>query len=118
MNQFTEKRKFPRVQAHFKLQLKFTEENKLANAFANDISRGGIFLQTNTLLGPNDVVEILFTLPGRRKGLRVKSQVVRLVEMDDPNNDRRNIYGAGLVFLEVSKKVKRALSKYTKTILL
>ncbi|MFH1728639.1 MAG: PilZ domain-containing protein [Pseudomonadota bacterium] len=109
MSKFTERRKFPRVQAFFRVSLSLSDDTEKAIAFAQDISRGGIYFQTEKLLGPNDIVEVSFSLPGASTQYQVKGQVVRLVTMDDPNDHDKNKYGAGIRFIEISDDVLEAI---------
>jgi uncharacterized protein (TIGR02266 family) len=109
LNNHSEKRKFPRVQAFFRISLSLEKDTERAIALAKDISKGGLYFQTEKLLGPNDVVEVTFSLPGNNKVFTVKGQVIRLVTMDDPENENKNKYGAGIRFVEIDDEVIEAI---------
>ncbi len=111
MNNHSEKRKFPRVQAFFRISLSLENDKDRAIALAKDISKGGLYFQTEKLLGPNDIVEVTFSLPGSEKTYTVKGQVIRLVTMDDPDNANKNKYGAGVRFLEIEEEVVEAIKE-------
>jgi hypothetical protein len=109
LNSHSEKRKFPRVQAFFRINLSLANDKERAIALAKDISKGGLYFQTEKLLGPNDIVEVTFSLPGNDKIYTVKGQVIRLVTMDDPEHDSKNKYGAGIRFVEIENEVVEAI---------
>ena len=109
---FAEKRKFPRVQAEFSITLKFLDDAEKALAFVKNISKGGLFLETARQLGPNDLVEIIFSLPGSKEEHRVKGQVVRLITYDNPKKENELIHGVGIRFTEISPEVTNAIASF------
>ncbi len=112
MNDFIERRKYPRTQARFKTTLRLENDKKKIEAFARDISSGGIFLETNRLLGPNDIVEISFKLPQNDKKYTLTGQVVRLEVTDNSKNDENYIYGAAIFFTEIDEKIRDTINTF------
>jgi len=109
---FEEKRQYKRVQAHFKIELKIGDDQNLATALAKNISKGGIYFQTDQLLGPNDLVEISFKLPGNDIVYTITGQVVRLIHADDPKNESKCHYGAGIKFINIDSDALSAIQQF------
>lgn len=107
-----ERRKYPRVWAHFRVNLKFDNKDKSIAAMVKDMSEGGLYFKTQKQLGPNDIVEINFTLPNRRKKMKIIGQVVRLVTSDENEKEDDLAYGAGVKFVNMQKGVSRLIKKF------
>ncbi|MFH1017777.1 MAG: PilZ domain-containing protein [Pseudomonadota bacterium] len=93
-----EKRKYPRIEA--KVQVTFRTVQDLVAEYTKNISKGGIFLKTDQLLDPNAEIDLLMSFPNDLGDFHVKGRVVRLVSMSHPTDAARQLYGAGIRFLD------------------
>ena len=76
----------------------------------SDISKGGIFLETQSPLPLGTEMELEFELPGVEETMKVKGRVVRTVMGDTVEALRRP--GMGLEFIDIGEEEKRKIEKF------
>jgi len=108
-----EKRKYPRIEA--KVHVTFRTLEDLAAEFTKNISKGGIFLKTDQLLDPNAEISLTMTFPGAIGTYEVKGRVTRLVSMSHPQEPEKQIYGAGIKFINPNPEMLRAIESFMGT---
>ncbi len=92
-----EKRKYPRIEA--KIKVTFPSVHELIQEYTRNISSGGIFLKTDRLLDPNAVIHLTIDFPDRLGTFIVDGRVARLMVMSHPTEPDKQLFGAGIRFL-------------------
>ncbi|MCU0663498.1 MAG: response regulator [Myxococcota bacterium] len=93
-----DRRQSPRVGAEFRV--KYSTLDQLVLAFTKNISQGGLFIATETLLPVNAVVNLVISLPNEGGDISCIARVVRAMGPDDGDPNRK--HGLALEFLDVS----------------
>ncbi len=104
-----EKRKYPRIEA--KVQVTFRTVKDLVAEYTKNISKGGIFLKTDQLLDPNAEIDLLMSFPNDLGEFQVRGRVVRLVSMSHPTDSSRQLYGAGIRFVDPNPEMLGVIEK-------
>jgi type IV pilus assembly protein PilZ len=104
-----EKRKYPRIEA--KVQVTFRSVKDLVAEYTKNISKGGIFLKTDQLLDPNAEIDLTMTFPNDLGDFQVRGRVVRLVSLSHPTDSSRQLYGAGIRFLDPTPAILAAIEQ-------
>ncbi len=94
-----------------RIQVKFRSGQEFAKAYSQNISRGGIYLETKTLPDPNATVEIALDLelPTKNSSLGeilLKGKVVRLMTI---NVDGQTVHKIALQFIDVEPQIQAKL---------
>jgi hypothetical protein len=97
-----ERRKAPRFNVHHPVRFKRKDRRKDCRSI--DISLGGIKIETDGHVLPDDVLEL--TLLVRESMIKAKGKVVYVEELPDGN------FHAGIVFEEMSDEGRDALTGY------
>lgn len=117
MFQGKEKRKDPRLDARIKV--KFRTGSEFATCYSKNISRGGIFIETEELPDPNATVELVLDLTDPLKSeepteLAIHGRVVRLMTVTE---NSRSIHQVAIQFIDLPPKVQIQLDKYYEQLL-
>ena len=83
---------------------------KKINAFSRDISRLGMFIETDLPVRKETVVEISFSIPGSGKKTSLSGRVVRLVERKRKNMSRAS--GFAISFEDIDRDVLEEIERY------
>jgi uncharacterized protein (TIGR02266 family) len=97
-------RAFPRVQT--RLQVGWSTAKEFLVAYAENISRGGIFVATQNPPAVHEVVELLLELPDGQAPVKVNAEVVQCVPADVARATGRTP-GAGLQFIGGDEDFRR-----------
>lgn len=102
-----ERRKATRIDARINVQFKSGAE--FISAFTQNISRGGIYLETETLPDPNARLELAFDLSrfGGNSEVVVQGRVVRTMSV---SIDKKLIHKVGVQFVDVEPETQAALN--------
>jgi uncharacterized protein (TIGR02266 family) len=112
MDPVENKRQYPRAPVRVEIlcdELKADERRGIGILcfYSNDISIGGIFLETTVLFKIGDTLHLQFTLPKLEKPLRVVGKVVRTNE-SNPNA----LPGIGIEFEHLGFEAKKIIEGY------
>jgi uncharacterized protein (TIGR02266 family) len=94
-----ERRIFPRTR--FETSVNLTSPSNFYTGLTQDISEGGIFVETYLPLTFGSVVDLQFSLPDEGPPITVQAEV-RWISEYNPNSDGNP--GVGLRFLQLEKK--------------
>ncbi len=95
-------RVYPRHQV--RLEIRFRSAASFRDAWAADISRGGVYIETQENLEPGQVVTLEVSLPGKAGTLEIPGRVV--------HHRAGLLAGIGIEFGELSPKNKKILDTY------
>lgn len=106
-----EKRQHPRVDA--RIQVEFKTEQEFATCYSKNISRGGIFLETDILPDPNATVELVldlseFSEDADTKQVSIRGRVVRLMTITESS---KQIHKIAVQFVSVEPYVQVMLDR-------
>ena len=96
VDQNTGRRKAFRFQAAFRV--KYNSLDNLIDAYTKDISKGGIFIETDRFLPINTVVSVALALPDTDQDMRCIAQIVRV--QDEVKSGQ--VKGMAMEFLDLS----------------
>lgn len=96
--------------APVKLKVKFPSENVLRQDYSEDISRGGIFIQTKKARQVGDQFIITLVHPTTGQELEIPGEVVRITT-EDPQVPG-SVTGMGIRFLEMDREKKEAIEQF------
>ncbi len=96
-----------------RLRVKFPSQEVLQHDFADDISRGGIFIQTEKPRAVGDRFILTLVHPDTGQELEFKGEVVHLAKRD--HKVPGSINGMGLKFLEMNEKTRVAIQCFLQT---
>jgi len=78
-----ERRTFPR---HFvRILVDFSSTDSFLYDYSNDLSEGGVFIQTTNPLEPGEQMNLRFTLPGTDRLFQLKGEVAWVHKKQNPN---------------------------------
>jgi hypothetical protein len=105
------KRQFPRVDARIEVQISTHKEFEVC--YSQNISRGGIFLETHILPDPNASVELVLNLksilPQEANPLiKLNARVVRLMTIVE---EGKKLHKVGMQFVDLSPQTQIALDQ-------
>jgi hypothetical protein len=105
------KRQFPRVDARVEVQISTQKEFEVC--YSQNISRGGIFLETHILPDPNAAVELVLNLKsilptGRDPFVRLNARVVRLMTIVESG---QKIHKVGMQFVDITPQTQILLDQ-------
>jgi type IV pilus assembly protein PilZ len=103
-----DRRAHPRVS--IRLRVKFPSLEVLQQDYSNDISRGGIFIQTQKPRAVGDRFVITLVHPVSGEELELKGEVVRVTREDAKAPG--SVSGMGIRFLELDKEKHRSIEKF------
>lgn len=91
----------------------FQTENEFSLCYTKNISRGGIFLETEILPSPNARIEIVFDLSkildeSENQRIAILGKVVRLMSL---SVDGKNIHQIALQFIELDPQKELLLDR-------
>jgi len=85
-------------------------DNHYQYYYSRDLSFGGMFLETRSPYKVGAKVELDFSLPERRTRVRVKGEVVRVIEADVSNPDQTP--GMGVAFSYVDPESREEFESF------
>lgn len=97
------------------MEVKYNCEGNQYSSFIHDISEGGMFIESNTLLPKGSTLSLRFRLPDSIPEIQVKGEVMRLVEQST-HFKADIVEGMGLRFTEISASDKVLISEYVNKI--
>ena len=104
-----EPRQAPRISARMRVQIEEQTPYKFLNSV--NISEGGIFLRTHTILSENTVLHLAFTLPHDSEIIKVAGEVVRTASLGVQFETEP---GIGLRFTEIPEDAKIRIRNFVK----
>ncbi len=107
-----ERRKFPRK--GIKVELKCLERGSFSVCLTQNISGGGLFVETKKPFSLDSEVFLDFFLPGIRDKFKLKGKVTRRVTESEAKKDG-HVPGMGIEFIEISQANLSKIIKFTKT---
>jgi uncharacterized protein (TIGR02266 family) len=108
------RRAFPRHAARF--QVGFDSNQEFVLEYAENISAGGVFVQTEEPMELDAVVAVSLRLPGNDVPVEAKGVIVHRVTMEDAAKTGKNA-GIGVQFLDSSDQFRDAIDKAIEHIL-
>ncbi|MFO8058619.1 MAG: TIGR02266 family protein [bacterium] len=102
-----ERRDHPR--AELKVTATTTGESFTSENFTQDVSEGGIFVETETMIPAGTDLELEFTLPDAEKPVTASGKVVRTVTADQAGGSRA---GLGVKFTIISPEDSTRIKNY------
>lgn len=107
-----EKREHQRFDA--RINVKFRSGSEFASCFSKNISRGGIFIETNELPDPNAAIELVLDLPDDFPNdnddvLSVSGKIVRTMTV---NEEGKSVHHIAIQFVDIPPKVQLELDRY------
>lgn len=111
MSEVQNKRAHPRVDAKIDVQIRTGAE--FAACYSQNISKGGIYLETEVLPDPNAIVELVLDLPpelmkASPKSITLKGRIVRLMTV---TSEKRTIHKVAIQFLEIQPDIQLQLDR-------
>jgi hypothetical protein len=111
LNSPRQQRQSPRLDA--RIEVGFQTEDEFALCYSKNISRGGIFLETEILPDPNARIEIVFDLSkildeSENQRIAILGKVVRLMSL---SADGKNIHQIALQFIELDPQKELLLDR-------
>ncbi|MGB2599278.1 MAG: PilZ domain-containing protein [Candidatus Omnitrophota bacterium] len=102
---WSEKRKFIRIDAHHLLKYKIIGKEK-ALSFAGNISAGGVLFYTKEYIHPESVVELTINFPSYPGPIKAVSRVVRIRPMAKVGG-----FEVGAEFVEIAEDAREFINK-------
>lgn len=93
------RRKHERIDA--KIEVQFRSGNEFVSCYTQNLSKGGIYLETEVLPDPNAIVELVLGLPfsdQSAKTISLKGRVARLMSVSE---NKKTIHKVGIQFLDI-----------------
>jgi uncharacterized protein (TIGR02266 family) len=106
-----EKRKHPRVT--IVVQVTALSNGLMQTCLSNDISPGGMFLETKEPFEVGELLRLEFSLPDISRLFVLKAEVVRIVK-EEPERKEIIIAGMGVRFLELDREIERLIKDFIK----
>ncbi len=108
-------RKFPRYSTSIKVVFKSKEQ--FIEEYAKDISKGGIFVATESPLPLESKIELILYLPGSSKEVRIVGEVVHVFGSEQAKLlDNKRVPGMGVQFIEFEDDGQKVLEEYFKSL--
>ncbi len=104
-----EKRKYPRVT--IVVQVTALSNGVMQTCLSNDISPGGMFLETKEPFDLGELLKLEFSLPRISWLFNLKAEVVRIVE-DEPERKEIIIAGMGVRFLVLDRQSEKLIKDF------
>ena len=101
-----------RIQA--RLPVKFESRDKLIEEYANNISRGGIFVATSELKQIGEQITMILMHPDNQQELLLKGVVVHLVNEEDTKRFKIPM-GMGIRFIDLDPYVASQIDEFIKS---
>lgn len=106
MTNVQNRRSSARVDA--KIQVAFRSGGEFVDCYSQNLSKGGIYLETQTLPDPNAVLELVLNLPApASRQLSLQGKIVRLMSVSESS---KTIHKVAIQFLEVPPEVQLQLN--------
>ena len=102
------RRRFARTE--YQVEVSLESESTFYNGFTENISAGGLFIATHDTRPMGEVIEMSFTIPGRKDPIAVQGEVRWLREYREDNTDM--VPGMGVNFINLSESDKRDIEKF------
>ncbi len=104
-------RKYQRYSTSIKVVFKSKEQ--FIEEYANDISKGGIFVATENPLPLESKIELILYLPDSSKEVRIVGEVVHVFGSEQARLlDNKHVPGMGVQFLQFEDDGKKVLEEY------
>ena len=107
-----EKRKFERVPLKVQVFVRDKEYNGTIYFYSSNISKKGMFLESELLLDEGTEFVFEFTLPSSPKFIRTKGKVVWVTRPGAVGVDINNPPGMGIEFVEISPDNEREVEAF------
>ncbi len=107
-----ERRKFPRK--GIKVELKCLERGSFSVCLTQNISGGGLFVETKKPFSLDSEVFLDFFLPGFRDKFKLKGKVIHRVTEREAKKDGY-VPGMGIEFIEISQANRNKIIMFAKT---
>jgi CRP/FNR family cyclic AMP-dependent transcriptional regulator len=92
------------------LSLKFKDRQAFLNAYANNISTGGLFIKTQKPLEVKEKFFLKLQLPGIKETLQIQCEVIWARKQTD--DAKKTPLGMGVEFCEMAESDSQVLKKY------
>lgn len=106
MNKMLERRKNERIPVMLKVEYTFGEEPN--TGFSLNLSRGGIFINSNNIGIKGQFIRLKFSLPGGKEPVSVLGEIVRTTDTKDLPS------GMGIMFKSQGSKVYDRVNSFIK----
>lgn len=106
-----ERRRDPRIDARIEVQISTNKEFEVC--YSQNISRGGIFLETHLLPDPNAKIELVLNLKSILGGskdsiVKLQGRVVRLMSVHE---NSKTIHKVGIQFIDIPAQTQVLLDQ-------
>jgi uncharacterized protein (TIGR02266 family) len=93
-----------------RLRVRFPSEDVLRQDYSQDLSRGGIFIQTAKPRKVGDMIEMTLVHPTTEKELQLNGKVVRIITEDNPRTNMKA--GMGIKFIDLREEDKKDIRDF------
>jgi len=107
-----DKRRSPRASIKARVDYEIESEDTFLFEYTTNLSRDGIFLQTNNPLEPDTVLSLRFNVPESNRVIEVQGKVIWVNEFR-PKGENLNP-GMGIQFIDLSDDDKDLITKLIK----
>ncbi len=112
----SEKRKFNRKNMTLNIKVRESGDDYSIDFNIKDLSEGGIFIKSSLLWEAGEKLDLVFSLPGTGRTIKVHGEVARaedtyFIVNEDPHEDP--IPGMGIKFIDISEEDRQAIRKFT-----
>jgi c-di-GMP-binding flagellar brake protein YcgR len=110
-NRPDDRRRSQRIDARIEVQ--FRSGTEFTACYTQNLSKGGIYLETESLPDPNATIEIVLELPksDTRKSTKLKL-IGRIVRLMSVSIDSKTIHKVGIQFLDVPPQIQVQLDSF------
>lgn len=106
MPEYKEKRRFPRVMV--RALVDYESQNTYLYDYSENLSQGGIFIQTDNPLKIGELIDLKFSIPDIEKVFQIKGEV-RWVEHQ---GNKQIPKGMGIEFKDLTEDDRELLKEY------
>ncbi len=93
------------------LKVSYDSYNEFITEYTKNVSKGGIFINTERYHEVNEIVDLSLIVPGIDKPLIIKGEVIHIRIQNEPDDDK----GVGVKFIEIDPESRKALIAFMKT---
>ncbi len=93
------------------LEANYSADGKEYSGLVHDLSEGGMFIQTKSLLEAGAIIKIKFTLPDSDVNVEAEGQVMRVVDRSE-RFKADIVEGMGIKFNDIFHWAKQAITEY------
>jgi len=98
-----------------KVEVEYKSFDQFYKEYTKNISKGGIFIKTENILRPQDVLEISLIVPNREQPLKVVGEIVHVITAAEAEQHSWDP-GMGVQFVDFEEGAHQALKDYVASV--